>query len=440
MKEELEYYYQSIFDEAELYSRARNFLLFGMLCLLSLSVYSEEKYLYFLILGIFIVQFLLWGLTQKITGLYNLGHSFQKQSMLSDLSINTMDVATLDSQKQKVSAYVKKKVKEKKKNQSNNSKKPIKKIILHAARLRRLVHENVYFNHHLFEKSYQRNIKILGGFFALIAISILLFIPHFQVNSDLSSLRLVYTLLSFGLLYEFLTSTLRYRATKEEMKNIDIYLTQAPEAIESVLLEAFTRYSEAKILTPNIPNGIYEEHDDSLNEGWKSRQIKVISEVCNKLGDINEPWAITGGANHYLRGVVKILNDVDIITTKKGGELISEILKEYTAREYKFNTCSTIKSYFGIFDYRSLQFEIMADPTNLIKNSWEENNEWKNQIEHVSFNGYTLPLTTIEYEIYIYRKIENTSKEKELTAFKNGLTSHSTGSQPIPQAPGAATG
>lgn len=171
MKEELEYYYQSLFDEAELYSRARIFLLFGMLCLLSLSVYAEERYLYFFTLGIFLVQFSLWGLTQKITGLYNLGLSFQKQSMLSDLSIETMDVTTLDNQKQKVSAYVRKKVEDKKKNQSNNSKKPTNKIILRATRLRRLIHGNAYFNHHLFGKTYQRNIKLLGTFSALVAIS-----------------------------------------------------------------------------------------------------------------------------------------------------------------------------------------------------------------------------------------------------------------------------
>jgi len=422
MKEELEYYYQSIFDEAELYSRARNFLVLGMLCLLSLSVYAEERYLYFFTLVIFLVQFSLWSLAQKITGLYNLGLSFQMQSMLSDLSIDTMDVATLDNQKQKASAYVRKKVEDKKKNQSNNSKTPTNKIILRATRLRRLIHENAYFNHHLFRKTYQRKIKILGTVFALIAISILIFIPYLQVNPDLSLFRLVYTLLSFGLLYEFLTSTLRYRATTEEMKNIDNYLTQAPEAIESVLLEAFTRYNGAKMLTPNIPNDIYEKRNDSLNEGWKSRQIKIISEVCNKLDSIDEPWAITGGANHYLRGVVQTLNDVDILTTQKGGELIAELLKEYTVREYKYSTCSTIKSYFGIFDYRSLQFEIMADPTNLINSSWEENNEWENKIEDVSFNGYILPLTTLEYEIYIYKKLGNISKGKELTEFRKGLT------------------
>ncbi|WP_280541498.1 hypothetical protein [Chromohalobacter sp. 11-W] len=418
MKQDLEYYYQSIFDEAERYSRLRVCFLFGILFLISLSVYAGERYLYFLALGIFVIQFSLWGLAQKITALYNLGNSFQKQLMLSDLSVKTMDVAMIENQKQKTSNYVRRKVEGKKEKHSRNAEIPKNKTVLHAAKLRRLIHENAYFNYHLFDKSYRRNLAILGACSAFILISILLFIPYVKVNSDLLPIRLVYSLLSLGLLYEFLTSTLRYRATTEDMKNIDSYLSQAPAAKESVLLEAFTRYSEAKALTPNIPNGVWEKNKDYLKEGWRSKQIQIISELCDKLYDVDEPWAITGGANHYIRGIVAELNDVDIITTERGGELISELLKECTAREYSFSECGTIKSYFCVLDYRSIQIEIMADPVNLIKGCWEDNNEWKCEIEDFFVNGHTLPLTTLEYEISIYRKLGNSERLKKLTAFK----------------------
>ncbi|WP_379865036.1 hypothetical protein [Marinobacter sp. M5B] len=418
MKQDLEYYYQSIFDEAERYSRVRIYFLFGILCLIFLSVYADEKYLYFLALGIFVVQFSLWGLAQKISTLYNLGHSFQKQLMLSDISIKTMDITMIENQKQRTSDYVRRKVEEKKKKYSRNTGIQKNKTILHAAKLRRLIHENAYFNYHLFEKSYRRNLAILGACSALIMLSILLFIPYVKGNSDLLPMRLVYSLLSFGLLYEFLTSTLRYRATTEDMKNIDSYLAQAPAAKESVLLEAFTRYSEAKVLTPNIPNGVWEKHKDYLKEGWRSKQIQIISELCDKLYNVDEPWAITGGANHYIRGIVDELNDVDIITTERGGELISEFLKEYTERKYGFSECSTIKSFFCVLDYRSIQIEIMADPINLVKGRWEQNDAWKNEIEDFFVNGYMLPLTKLEYEISIYRKLDNSKIVEKLIAFK----------------------
>lgn len=138
--------------------------MFGVLCLISLSVYADEEYLYLVTLGIFLIQLSLWGLAQKITALYNLGHSFQKQLMLLDLSIKTMDISTFDSQKQKTSGYVRKKVEEKKKSNSKNIEKHTNKIILHSAKLRNLIHENAYFNQHLFDKSYRRNIAILGVF------------------------------------------------------------------------------------------------------------------------------------------------------------------------------------------------------------------------------------------------------------------------------------
>lgn len=240
-------------------------------------------------------------------------------------------------------------------------------------------------------------------------------------NSDLLPVRLVYSLLSFGLLYEFLTTTLRYRATTEDMKNLDNYLAQAPAAKESVLLEAFARYSEAKALTPNIPNGIWKKHRDYLKKGWRSKKIQIISELCDKMDNIGEPWAITGGANHYIRGLVVELNDVDIITTKRGGEFISKILKNYTAREYKFSECSTNKSYFAVFDYRSIQIEVMADPVNLIGNRWEENKEWEKKVEKIIINGYVFPLTALEYEISIYKKLGNIPRVKELAEFRETM-------------------
>jgi len=418
VKQDLEYYYQSVFDEAEFYSFVRRWFLAVMLLLIFLSTYMDGKYLYYLALGMFAGQFSLWLLAHRVITLYSLGHSFQKQFMLSDLAIKTMDVGTIEDQKQKTSNFVKKKVEAKRKKHTKKNEILKNKEVLHSAKLRRLIHENAYFNYHLFGKVYNRNLFILFVFCALSLFFLFVFIPSVNSDSDLLVMRLAFSVLSFSLLYEFLTLTLRYRATKKEMKDIDNYLTQAPAAKESVLLESFTRYVEAKGLTPNIPNKIWEKNKAHLQKGWRSRQMKVVYELCDKLSEVGEPWAITGGANHYIRGVVAELNDVDIITNKRGGELISEILKEYAVSKYAFSECGAIKSYFCMLDYKSIQVEVMADPVNLIEGHWEENKEWMGEIEKSNFDGFYFCLTTLDYEIFIYNKLGNLTREKELILFK----------------------
>ncbi len=345
--------------------------------------------------------------------------------MLSNYSIGSIDITRVENQKIGLSSYVRKKVLEKSRSKKTDNRSQSEKIILHNANLRRLIHENSYFNHHLFRYSRKNNFIKIAAFLIPFIITMFIYIPYSNanLNPDLTPLKLIYVLLSFSVIYDFLDSTLKYQTTIEDMRCIDNYFTQATTMTSAeMILDAFAKYNEAKSTTPNISGRIWEKHASILNKSWRYRQIQVIYELCKKFSNTEEPWAITGGANHYLRGMTNDINDIDIITTKKGGEVIAKILKDHTYQDYDLKSSSTIKSHFGIFEYKGFQIEIMGDPVNLINNDWEKNERWVNKLEHVMCNGYCFPLTKVEYEIYIYGELGNLKKRNELINFEESLS------------------
>ncbi|MDD5359698.1 MAG: hypothetical protein PHI02_05475 [Sulfurovaceae bacterium] len=145
-----------------------------------------------------------------------------------------------------------------------------------------------------------------------------------------------------------------------------------------------------------------------------NRQLNLL---YTELSSVTEKWAITGGSNHFIRKIDNSINDIDIITTAKGGEEITKALEQYLIQEYKFSVCNTIKSYFGVLNYKGIKIEVMGDPINFIKNKWIENHVWKNNIEFVGCKDFILPLTTLKYELYIYKLLKNQSKVEKLGMF-----------------------
>ena len=129
---------------------------------------------------------------------------------------------------------------------------------------------------------------------------------------------------------------------------------------------------------------------------------KELTNLSKRLSIIKNSWAITGGANHFLRSIVKNINDIDIITSKEGGAEIVAVLSKYTVKPYRNTVSEKIKSHYAVINYKGMIIEIMADPINQIKNEWITNSSWEKSIENVKFRNCTLPLTTLDYEIEIY--------------------------------------
>lgn len=137
---------------------------------------------------------------------------------------------------------------------------------------------------------------------------------------------------------------------------------------------------------------------------------KEIIQLCHKLSLVKNSWAITGGANHFLRRIVSNINDIDIITNEEGGKEITSILSKYIVKPYRYTISEKIKSHYAVINYKGIIVEIMANPINLINKKWVVNNDWRTQIESFKFRNCNLPLTNLSYEIEIYELLNNTNR------------------------------
>lgn len=269
---DLEHYYTSIYDEADDYVLLRKALLVFFFLVLATSIYVDGEKLYIATLAIVLLQILVWVLKIKIDNLYHLAHNFQKYELLRNIFNEEIDVDEISDLKQKVSIKVSKEVKRKKQNNIDSVVYANISTSSEIDALKDKIHENSYFNHHLYGHTYDRNMKIVAVFFIITVIPILFFIPYIKIDPELSFPRLIFTLLSFSLIYEFFESTLKYKETLRVMKSIDSFLSSENKQNTCSITDLFSRYNEAKLITPNIPNSIYKKYQSRLNEGWHGRK------------------------------------------------------------------------------------------------------------------------------------------------------------------------
>ncbi|MDD5359697.1 MAG: hypothetical protein PHI02_05470 [Sulfurovaceae bacterium] len=267
----LEHYYTSIYDEADIYSAWRIFILSLLFISLGCSVYTQGIWLYVSAFSVILFQIIVWVLKIKINNLNTLAHNFQKYALLTKVFSNAFDANEISDLKRQVSLYVSKKAKEKEDEGISSVEYTKFQNISNIKKLQMMIHENSYFNHYLYEKTYKRNFYISLILILISIIPLVYLAPLIKLDSDLSIPRLVFSLLSFTLIYEFIENTYNYKKTSQAMKNIDSYLYQNSSLNDNVITEIFSRYNEAKLITPNIPNSIYKKYETRINESWNER-------------------------------------------------------------------------------------------------------------------------------------------------------------------------
>ncbi len=105
----------------------------------------------------------------------------------------------------------------------------------------------------------------------LIAVPSILFFPLMQITENFDLARLVFSFLSFAILYEFLDSTFILKKAAESMLEMDNELSRNNEIHEDYLLNVFSQYAHLKRIVHSTPDAIYEKYRPILNKGWESR-------------------------------------------------------------------------------------------------------------------------------------------------------------------------
>ncbi|NEP00954.1 MAG: hypothetical protein F6K58_20295 [Symploca sp. SIO2E9] len=139
----------------------------------------------------------------------------------------------------------------------------------------------------------------------------------------------------------------------------------------------------------------------------KNKIISLVKNICFLLKDLDEPWAITGGCNVFLRECIHTLDDIDAITTRMGALLIFEAMKDYVTKDLSYSEVERIRAHFFEASIDGIRIEVMGDPENKIDGKWIKNTLWSQAIEYFKFDETQVPLTTLDYELNINRILNN---------------------------------
>jgi|GEM_PF-744850 len=289
-----------------------------------------------------------------------------------------------------------------------------------------MIQENTFWNTNLYLKSYQEKIYKISIVSIVIFISILsiLIFPNtneltikigtFEIFTDTYQLiRIALLILSSSIILEEIKNALCFISASKRMKVLDDKISKIEKIEYDEFLEIFTEYHNIKEVTPLIPNNIYNKNNHILNESWKIRlnafketnlneSIKMYTNLLINMVNSNDfKWMLIGSASLSLQGVSLKVSDLDILTDKKGIELIIQNCRPFIIEEIKFKEEGDLKSYHGKLNVLGVNIDVIAEIFNKTRQGWLPHND----IDDHKIRIGNIYVRDINYEKIIYERI-----------------------------------
>jgi len=171
----------------------------------------------------------------------------------------------------------------------------------------------------------------------------------------------------------------------------------------------------------HIDKVIYDKYKDGLNQAWDIRISGNIEEVLKilsfELNEVKSKWAITGGANLFIRNYKRKTSDIDIITSKEGLYEISKKLNIEIKNTFNKTETENIRSYFIQHKINGTTIDIIGDMEVLINDKWKLLH-WNKELDSFQINDTIIPTTSLKYEKFTQQIISKQAINKMLT-FEN---------------------
>jgi len=126
--------------------------------------------------------------------------------------------------------------------------------------------------------------------------------------------------------------------------------------------------------------------------------------VVVRLSELLEEtqYAIRGTASLVLQGLQMNVDDIDVLTDKKGALACSKLLKNYLVEKVSYKQSPKYRSYFGVFSIDGVKVEVYGE--------WQimkANGEWSSVYngkdrKQITVGGQTIWVTTIDSELKMF--------------------------------------
>ncbi|MCI0446669.1 hypothetical protein L0152_26130, partial [bacterium] len=201
---ELDYYFQSLFKQANRFDIMRRGLMAMTIFCLMCSIIAKGYFLYILAVSVLLLQILSWCSKIKSNNIRYLGNEFQKLSMLYRAYNQIPSEFQLSHLKALVTKWISNDVEKKKETNAPRAEYNLSRSENPKEILISMIHENSYWNHHLYRSVFIIFVSTVSTIiFGLIIVS-LLFLPLITIDPDYTVPRLAFSFLSFTLIYEWL--------------------------------------------------------------------------------------------------------------------------------------------------------------------------------------------------------------------------------------------
>jgi len=414
-------YWNKLYKEAQSKAEARPWLLAIELFLLVFLLYSEANSIltYLMFLGVVLIHVYTEYLKHQINRLNMLGFKLQKVDMLQQAYKEIPSKYEISDLIAEASFLLNENI-ELKSIKFNNEynirdKSSPEKILLSQ------IQENSFWNYHLYKFMYLKKIK-----FFLISLSfifICLFIAYLIIPITIDSFKILFVILSFGIIYEIFDDIKLFARASLEMNELDNEISRIYNLDNNHknLISLIVKYHYVKAMCTHIDKVIYDKYKDGLNQAWDIRISGNIEEVLKilsfELDEVKSKWAITGGANLFIRNYKRKTSDIDIITSKEGLYEISKKLNIEIKNTFTKTETENIRSYFIQHKINGTTIDIIGDMEVLINDKWKLLH-WNKELDSFQINDTIIPTTSLKYEKFTQQIISKQAINKMLT-FEN---------------------
>lgn len=276
---DLDLYYQSFYDEADFFILIRKIFFVAILILLVLSMFIEDQsnkdYVYYIMGGLFFLQIFTTYFKYKIDSLYHMGITLQKCDLIAKTIPNSLDSENILYLKNQVTNRILKRISKKLLQRSSDSESHMNynQLFMGVENLKKNIHENSYVSSCYYKYSYDFKFIYFGGTVIIfIFLPLIFLLPSLRFDSNLFFPRLVLTILSLGIIYEFFDEIIKTKRTYKMMSYVDRYITTHQDIDCMDILNLFSTYNEAKLITPDIPKYIYKQNRQRVNDLWEEKK------------------------------------------------------------------------------------------------------------------------------------------------------------------------
>jgi len=142
--------------------------------------------------------------------------------------------------------------------------------------------------------------------------------------------------------------------------------------------------------------------------------INSLRIAFDLINDHEINWVLTGSTSLVIQGVETKVNDIDIITDKKGAWEIDKLLDKYRVQSPDHSETEKYQSYFGVYKIGKTRLEVMGQFQYRLKDgNWSE--PYKvDQVIHKQFEDMNLPLLSLKQELKEYQNLDRLDKAQKI--------------------------